>query len=264
MTTLTNDGVLALAERLGIQTMPLVLGIGPRQQTYDAWTAAQRRAVADLTGAGLIDGYGEVDPELADAMYVLAQPDRELVARVYPGDGAPTRLCLALRGERHALALRRGDDIRIEPAWSDESGSALVAALLRALGPAEPADVAPFSAPAAELAERLSAARTSADFTDAVYALGVAERDAPRYGLAFESCRAYAEIVAYAHVDGVTTRPPCAAVVYETGRGRIVVAPGIAPDQQVWSTVTPGTDHRVAQAISGLIETLPGGRWLPQ
>ncbi|WP_280194764.1 ESX secretion-associated protein EspG, partial [Nocardia farcinica] len=102
------------------------------------------------------------------------------------------------------------------------------------------------------------------DFTAAVYALGVAERDAPRYGLAFESCRAYAEIVAYAHVDGVTTRPPCAAVVYETGRGRIVVAPGIAPDQQVWSTVTPGTDHRVAQAISGLIETLPGGRWLPQ
>lgn len=264
MTMLTNDGVLALAERLGIQTMPLVLAIAPQQPTYQEWTDAQREVLTELTGSGLIDGYGEVAPELAQAMHTLAQPDRELVARIHRAGSEPIRLCLARRADQHALAERIGDRIEIGTAWSDESGSALTTRLLRTLGPGEPADVAAFCALADDLADRLSTARTSADFADAVYALGVAERDATRYGLAFESCRAYAEIVAYAHVDGVTTRTPCAAVVYETGRGRIVVAPGAAPDLRVWSTVTPGTDHRVAQAISGLIEILPGGRWLPQ
>ncbi|WP_216911462.1 ESX secretion-associated protein EspG [Nocardia noduli] len=264
MTTLTNDGVLAVAERLGIQTMPLVLAIGPSRPTYDEWTAAQHAAVTELTGRGVIDGYGEVESDLADAMHVLAKPDRELVARIHRREGGPIQLCLVGRSGRHALALRSGDELDIGTVWSDGSGSAFVAALLRALGRGEPADIAAFTALASDLAERLSTARTAAEYTDAVYALGVDASDAPRYGLAFESCHAYAEIVAYAHDDGVTTRPPCAAVVYETGRGRIVVAPDAAPDGQIWSTVTPGTDHRVAQVISGLIDMLPGRRWLPQ
>lgn len=263
MTTMTNDGVLAVAERLGVQTLPLVLSVGPQQETFDEWTAAQQRAVTALVGAGVIDAEGEVESELATAMHTLAQPDRELVARVYTTERGQARICLARRGEQHALAIRTGDDFDIQTIWADETGAALVKPVLAALGSGPAADVVNFSAPAAELSQRLAAAETSSDYTDAIYALGVAERDATNYGLAFGSCHAYAEIVAYAHVDGVTTRPPGAVVVYETGRGRIVVAPGIAQDQQVWSTVTPGTDHRIAQAISGLIETLPGGRWLP-
>ncbi|WP_225729878.1 MULTISPECIES: ESX secretion-associated protein EspG [unclassified Nocardia] len=263
MTTVTNDGLLALADRLGVQTLPLVLSVGPQQDSFEAWTEAQRNAETQLKAAGLIDGYGEVTPELADALFTLAQPDTELIARVFTG-AAPVRICVARRGEQHALAVRTGDDFDIRTVWADGSGAVLIRPLLDALGPGKPADVVNFSAPSDELSERLSAARTSADFTDAVYALGVAERDAPAYGLAFASCHAYAEIVACIHEDGVTTRPPGAVAVYDTERGRIVAAPGIAQDQQVWSTVTPGTDHRIAQAISALIELLPGGRWLPQ
>ncbi|QLY31860.1 ESX secretion-associated protein EspG [Nocardia huaxiensis] len=261
MTTLTNDGLLAVAECLRVQTFPTVLAVAPQQDSFEEWTLAQRRAVRDLRAAGLLDGYGEVDPELATALLVLAQPDREVVARVYTGAPQPIRLCLARRAGDHVLAVRDGDSFDIRTVWEDGAGSALLAPLLRALGSCPPADVAGFSAPAAELAERLDAAHSSIDFADAVYALGVPERDATAYGLAFATTRAYAEIVAQAHEDGSTIRPPGAVAVYDTERGRLVAAPGYAPDQQVWSTLTPGSDHRLAQAISGLIDMLPGERW---
>ncbi|MGF6889168.1 hypothetical protein ABIA39_008546 [Nocardia sp. GAS34] len=263
MTTLTTDDLLVLADRLGVQTLPLVLSVGPRQDSFDDWAVAQRRAMLSLVGVGVVDADGEVDPELAAALHTLAQPERELVARVFTGEPGSTRICLARRGEQHALAVRAGDTFDIRPVWSGDSGAAVLRPMLDALGPCPPAEVTAFSVVSADLAERLDRAETSTDYTDAVYALGVAERDATVYGLAFASCRAYAEIVVYAHLDGVTTRPPGAVVIYDTGHGRIVAAPGAAPDQQIWSTVTPGTDHRIAQAIAALIESLPGGRWLP-
>ncbi len=263
MTRLTNDDLLVLADRLGVQTLPLVLSAGPQQDSFDEWAAGQRRAMLSLAGAGVLDAYGEVELELATAFYTLAQPECELAARVFTGEPGRTRICLARRGENHALAVRTGDTFDIRPVWADDSGAAVLRPVLDALGPCPPAEVAAFSVPSAELAERLDRAETSTDYADAVYALGVAERDATAYGLAFASCRAYAEIVVYAHRDGVTTRPPGAVVIYDTGHGRIVAAPAAASDQQIWCTVTPGTDHRIAQAIAALIESLPGGRWLP-
>ncbi|MGW6724422.1 ESX secretion-associated protein EspG [Nocardia sp. NPDC055029] len=264
MTVMTNDGLLVVAERLGVQTLPLVLAVGPQHESYSEWQAAQQHAADNLVEAGVLDSYGDVLPDLADALFVLAQPERELVARIYHEQHGPTRICLARRGAQHALAVRAGDRFEITTVWADEPGETLRRPLSAALGPCEPADVAQFSAPSAELGDRLTAATSSADYADAVYALGVTGRDATEYAMAFESCHAYAEIVACAHVDGVTTRPPGAVAVYDTGRGRIVAAPGTAPDQQIWSTVTPGSDHRLAQAISGLIDMLPGGRWLPR
>ncbi|MFI5535603.1 ESX secretion-associated protein EspG [Nocardia sp. NPDC051900] len=263
MTSLTNDALLVVAERLGVQTLPLVLSVGPQQDSIEEYRAARERALSGLIGDGLLDAEGEVESDLAGALFVLAQPDRELVARVYTEDGA-RRFCLARRGEQHALAVRSGDSFEVTSTWADGSDAALTRPLLAALGSCEPAQIAGFSTLASELADRMDAAEGSGDYADAVYALGVGERDAAVLGLAFGSCRAYAEIVAYAHRDGLTSRAPGAVVVYDTGRGRIVVAPMVAPDQQLWSTVTTGTDHRVTQAVATLLEGLPGGRWLPQ
>ncbi len=273
MTTLTNDGLFAVAERLGVQTLPVALAVSPQHDSYDEWRSAQQEAVDGLTAAGIFDNYGEVSDELAQAMFVLAQPERELVARIYrtPKDSqdpaAPTeivRVCLALRGNDHTIAVRTGDEYDVQPVWSDGSGASLARPLLSALGACAPSETADFTALSQDLSERLDGASTSADYADAFYALGVADRDATVYGLAFESCYAYAEIVAYAHEDGITTRAPGAVAVYDTRRGRILALPSIAPDQRSWSTVTPGTDHRIAQAISALVELLPGGRWLRQ
>ncbi|MCX4093030.1 ESX secretion-associated protein EspG [Nocardia sp. alder85J] len=261
MTTLTNDGLLALATHLGVQTLPLVLSASPTQDTFEAWTAAQARALADLSAQRLIDRHGDVEPGVATALFVLAQPERELVARIVADDNR-IRVCLARRGSEHALAVRRGDSYDIRPIWTDGSSESLARPVLDVLGPAAAADVANLSAPATELSDRLDAADGSSDYTDAVYGLGADERDATAYGLALDSCHRFTELVAYAHADGVIDRSPGAVVVYDTARGRIVAAPGVAADQQIWATLAPGTDHRIGQAIRGLIESLPGGRWL--
>ncbi|MCM6776095.1 ESX secretion-associated protein EspG [Nocardia sp. CDC159] len=269
MATLTNEGLFAVAERLRVQTLPLVLAVAPRHDSFSEWARAQEAAVAQLTESGVFDSYGEVEPDLALAMYALAQPDRELVARIFvrpkdseEGATRSVRVCLVRRGEQHAVAVRTDDTFVIQPIWCDGSGTALARPMLAALGTCAPAEVESCTALADELSRRLDAATTTGDYADALYALGVSGRDATTLGLAFESCYAYAEIVAYAHGDGIATRSPGAVAVYDTGRGRLVAAPGIAPDQRIWSTVTPGTDHRIAQAISALIETLPGERWL--
>ncbi|MEC3913288.1 ESX secretion-associated protein EspG [Nocardia sp. CDC160] len=262
MTTLTNDGVIALAGHLGVQTLPLVLSIGPRQETYSEWEQAQEQARADLRARRIVDPHGDVETDTATALFALAQPDRELAMRMHTATGR-VRVCVVRRGEDHAVAIRRGDLLDIHPLWSDGSGASLARPLLDALGPCAPADLAPFSAESDELAERLDAAMTSEDYASTVYNLGVPDADATAYGLALADTHAYAEIVAYAYADGVTDRSPGAVAVYDTARGRIVAAPGVAPDQQLWSTLTPGSDHRIAQSISALIDSLPGGRWLP-
>ncbi|MFQ6324606.1 ESX secretion-associated protein EspG [Nocardia sp. CWNU-33] len=263
MPTLTNDGLLVVSGLLGVQTLPLVLGVGPQQDSVDAWQAAQQEALSGLRGAGLVDRYDEVDNDLAGALRVLAQPDRELVARIYTEAG-PIRVCLARRGAEHALATRTGNGIDVRTTWADGGGAALARPVLTALGACVPAPIASFSALADDLRARFDGASTSSDFTQALYTLGVADQhDAIEFGLAMSTCFAHAEIVAYANNDGATTRSSGAVAVYDTARGRIVASPGAAQDLRVWSTFTPGSDHRIAQAVSALIDSLPGGRWMP-
>ncbi|WP_431953544.1 ESX secretion-associated protein EspG [Nocardia lijiangensis] len=261
MTTMTNDGLLAVSDLLGVQTLPLVLGIGPQQDSADAWDAARRDAMDGLLGSGLVDTHGDVATDLADALRILAQPDRELAARIYTESGT-RQVCLARRGDQHAVATRAGDAFDVRTTWAG-TGASLARPVLDALGPCPPAAVPSVSAPVDELRQRLDAAATSSDYTQVLYGLGVDEREAIEFGLAMSSCHAHAEIVAYAYDDGVTTRSSGAVAVYDTSRGRITASPGAAPDLRVWSTFTPGTDHRIAQAISALIESLPGGRWMP-
>ncbi|MFE3188697.1 ESX secretion-associated protein EspG [Nocardia sp. NPDC059240] len=261
MITLTNDGLIALAGCLGVQTLPLVLSIGPQQNSYHDWERAQHDARTDLRAQRIVDDHGDVDGDTATALFTLAQPNRELAMRVQT-DAGPVRVCVARRAENHAVAVRHGDLIDIHPVWSDGSGESLARPLLDVLGYCPPVDLAAFSAESTDVAERFDAATTSEDYASTVYHLGVSDSDATGYGLALSSIHAYAEIVAYAYADGVTDRSSGAVAVYDTARGRLVAAPGVAPDQQLWSTLTPGSDHRIAQSITALIELLPGGRWL--
>ncbi|MFI5717451.1 ESX secretion-associated protein EspG [Nocardia sp. NPDC051750] len=261
MTILTNDGLLAVAGLLNVQTLPLVLAVGPQQDSAAAWTAAQNEALAGLRRSGLVDGYDDVDTDLAAALHVLAQPDRELVARIHTGAGV-RRACLARRGDRHAVATRVDDVLDVRTTWADATGAMLARPLLDVLGTCPPAAATSFSAPAETLRERLDGAADSRGYTQALYDLGVEERTAIEFGLALSTCTAYSEIVAYAHGEGVTHRSIGAVVVYDTERGRLVACPGTSPDQQLWSTFTPGSDHRIAEAVSALVHSLPVGGWM--
>ncbi|MFD4354879.1 ESX secretion-associated protein EspG [Nocardia sp. NPDC058519] len=262
MTTLTNDSLLAVADRLGVQTLPLVLAVRPQQDTMEAWQAARDSAVAELGDRGIFDEYGDVEPGLADALHILTQPDAELSGRSFHATET-RRICLARRGNRHASVVRTGPEFEIATSGIDGSAAELARSLLAALPDCAPAEVAGTSVPADDLARRLDAANTTSDYVDAMYALGIDAHDATVLGAAFGSCHGYTEIVAAVHHDGLTTQAPGAVAVYDTARGRIVVAPMTAPDGRLWSTITPGTDHRLTQAIGALLEGLPGGRWQP-
>ncbi|WP_280438094.1 ESX secretion-associated protein EspG [Nocardia carnea] len=259
--TVTTDELLALTGLLNIQTLPVVLGVGYRHDTVAAWSAAHRRARVRLRSSGFVDDGGEVAADLAAALYVLAQPERELVARIHTATGL-RRVCLARRGPQHAVAIRFGDDFDIRPTWADESGAVLARPFLAELDSCPPARVGSFSVPAEALRERLDGVVDSAGYIQAVYALGVEERTAIEFGSALATCNAYAELVACTHDAGSTCRAPGAVVVYDTERGRLVASPGVSPDQQLWTTFTSGSDHRIAQAVSALIGSLPAGGWM--
>ncbi len=262
MAAVTNDAVLVVCDVLGVQTLPTVLDVGPRQDRVADFADARAQALLALRDAGLVDAYDDVDADLGAALYILAAPEREIAARVVTETGV-RRICLARRGAGHAIAVREGDDLDITTTWAEEDGAALARPILAALGACPPADIPTFSLPADELARRFDGAESGPDFTGVPYELGVTDKAAIEFGMAMAECRAHAEIVAYLHEDGVTTRSSGAVAVFDTARGRIAASPGTAADLRVWTTVTPGSDHRVAQAISQLVGTLPGGRWMP-
>ncbi|MGW5386498.1 ESX secretion-associated protein EspG [Nocardia sp. NPDC003963] len=260
MPGLTNDELLALTEQLGIRALPSVLEIRPGQTTVADVQSARQRALKSLRGSGVIDRYDQVDDELTTAIHVLAHPDRELVARIYTRSGT-RRLILARRGARHAVARRDSDEFAVNGFHLGDDLTTLARPLLDALGPARPATVATLTAPSAELAGAFDSAGETADFVRTLRRSGFSDEDASTLGTALADCSAHAEVVAYARDDGVAVRSRGAVAIYDTARGRLVAGATTSMDQQVWSTLMPGSEHRIEQAVSNLINTLPGYWW---
>lgn len=260
MTTLTTDGVLAVAETLGVQTLPTVLALRPRHADQHAFAAARAAVLPELGDRGVLDQDGNVLDDLATALFVLARPDRQLALRIRRG-GKLVRVCLARRGLDHALAVRTDDDLEVCPVWGEEDAAALARPLLGVLGPCPPADIPVFSALTTELQQRLDDAGTT--HASAAYQLGLPEPAAIALGLALRQCDSLAELVCYTHRDGQSVRSPASAAVYDTADGRIIGGGSVAADGQLWTTLAPGSDHRLAQVLAAQIEALPEGRWMP-
>ncbi len=262
MTRVSDDLLLTVADMLGLRGFPVVLSVSRRYDTIEALNAARRATATQLVATGLVDEYGDVANDLAMALTALARPDRQLAVRIV-GEHGLRRVCLARSGITHALAIRDDDGFEVSTVSADATPAVLARLLRRALPALKPADIAAFSAPSAMLRERLDEATCSADFTDLAYGFGVAEHDAAEFGMAMARCRSRAEIVGYSHEDGIATRSSAAAAVYDTRHGRIIAGPSLTADGEPWSTFAPGSDHRLARAISGVVATLPGGRWMP-
>lgn len=260
MTTLSADMFTVAADLLEITTLPVVLALDPHHETIAEARAAYEAGLATLRGRGLVDEYGSVTSDVASALYTLALPERQLVARSF-GPSGIRRMCLARRGSSHTLAVRDEDSVDIREVWCDDDPSTLARIVGGIVGRMPAAEIPVLCAPAAEIAERLDTARDSADFTDVAYHFGVTGQDAVHFGMAMSTCHTHTEIVCYGEDAAATAG---AVAVYDTDRGRIVAAPDSPPgDPRTWTTLTSGSDHRLAQAIANLIEALPGGRWMP-
>lgn len=251
---LTDDEMQIAAARVGVQSFPAVLMIRPRHGTQTESDAAGDKATATLVSRGLIVD-GIVAPELAELLGVLQRPDRELAMRLVTPEGM-ARVTVVRRGHRLVLARRVANDIELRQIPGDAGRDVAAAALIAELPKSAAAQIPPVGATLAEITERLGGSHDSAELADQIRALGAEPKAAMLLGSALSSRQAFAEIVYYALStdDDRISRVPAAVAVFYSKRGRIVGAPSISPSGVIWSTLKPGSDHSIGQAIDQLLE----------
>jgi ESX secretion-associated protein EspG len=257
---LTDDELQVVASRVGVQALPVVLGLRPRHSTQTALIEAADHATRTLTDRGLIHD-GEARPELAALLRALQRPDRELAMRLVTPDGI-AGVAVVRQGTHCISAMRVGNEITFDAIEGEASLSAAARALLRHLPAAPTAEIGPVGAPLDAASEALSGTHDATVLSDRIRALGAEPRTAMLLGSALASRLAFAEIVYYT-LDGdadLIARRPAAVGVFYTKRGRIVAAPSASPNGQMWTTLKAGSDHAIKQAIGQLVE-LSTNRW---
>lgn len=250
----TEDELQVIGARVGIEEFPVVLGVRRRHGTVDALTEAFDRATANLVGRGLISD-GAVSPGLVPLLQAIRRPDRELATRLVTPEGI-ARISVVRRGNSAVLARRVNDEILLRMIPGSPDLAAVSRTLAGELPCAEAAQISPVGAPLETIGQKLLGTHDSAQLADRVRALGADPRAAMVLGSALASRVAFAETVYYAldtDQDRLTRRPAAVGVFY-TKRGRIVGAPSASPTGELWSTLKPGSDRALVQAIKQLVE----------
>jgi EspG family len=257
--SLSDDELQVAAARVAVEDFPTVLAVRPRHGNTEALQRAFDHATRALVSRGLITD-GLVTSDLGSQLWALGRPDRELAMRLVTPDGI-VRVAAVRRGSLGVLARRVCDEFLVSTVH-DAGLREATRALIAQLRPADPARIDPVGAPLEAVTECLAGVHAGPQLADRVRALGVERRSAMLLGSALSSRMAFAEIV-YSHLagdDGRISRFPAAVAVFYTKRGRIVAAPSASPTGQLWTTLKPGSDHAINQAIGQLIG-LSTERW---
>nr|WP_090278863.1 ESX secretion-associated protein EspG [Mycolicibacterium komanii]CRL74521.1 ESX-1 secretion-associated protein EspG1 [Mycolicibacterium komanii] len=258
----TDDELQAATARIGVQALPVVLGVRTRHRTETDLLAAADSATRALTERGLIE-HGELSSGLASALTALQRPDRELAMRLVTPDGM-ARVTVVRNGARTVSACRVGDDVTVEEldATPGAAQSCAIRGLQRHLPSAGAAEIPAVGAPLDAFCEALSGTHDATELSDRIRAVGAEARTAMLLGTAMAARQAFAEIVAYSLdvEDDRIVRSPAAVGVFYTKRGRIVATPSVSPSGQLWTTLKPGSDHAIRQGVDQLIG-LSGDRW---
>jgi ESX secretion-associated protein EspG len=258
--SLTDDELQVVAARTGVGDFPTVLTLRPRHGRTDTLDAAFDQATRTLVARGLI-AEGLVAPDLASLVQALHRPERELAMRVVTPDGI-SRVSIARHGSLVVLARRVGNMFVLRAVGNDGALRTVTQALLAELPRMQPARIEPVGAPLDAMTECLNEHDDGPRLADRIRALGTESRAAMLLGSALASRLAFAEIVYYslASDEDRVSRNPAAVAVFYTKRGRIVGAPSASPTGQLWTTLKPGSDHTISQAIGQLIGLSPE-RW---
>ncbi|OBA74276.1 secretion protein EspG [Mycolicibacterium elephantis] len=248
----TIDGMLVIADRLGLMEFPTALGIRLNIPQPDLREIVWDQVRRDLTAQGVLDVFGEPHPEVAAMVDTLSRSDRTLEARWWRRDagGKMVRFVVSRKGDRHVIAARDGDMLVLQRVAPQVGLAAMVTTVL---GSATAADVEPLTGVAAKLAECTSANQIAA------------------YGVAPASARAYAEIIAEPdgwveltaverHSGGTFTQTDVAAGVLDSAQGRIVSIPRRVSGD-LYGSFLPGSPDNLQRAFDGLIEFLPSKSW---
>jgi hypothetical protein len=266
---LNVDAALVLQSMVGIDSYPAVLALLPN--IYDPQDQAWVHAVVRdrLAEAGVVEG-DRVHPRVAHWLECLYRPDIELAAHVVDIDVEPDtgqrlpaamlRLSLVRSGETHVLAVRCDDNVIVQELFTDRRPlRTAAAALADALGPAEPLQFEPITAPAAQVEEL--GTEPSKDIEQGLIELGADRRSATVLVRELAAVTRRAEVVAVEHHDGGSTQSRACVSLLHAPLGRVAATPSIGLDGQVWVTLSPGDGPAIEAAIAALVQLLPNASW---
>ncbi|WP_454787495.1 ESX secretion-associated protein EspG [Mycolicibacterium lutetiense] len=249
---LTIDGILVVADKLGLSDFPPSMGIRLNIPQPDLRNIVWEQVTRDLTAQGVLDVFGNPHPEVAAMLDTLSRPERTLEGRWWRRDagGKMIRFVVCRKGGRHVVAARDNDMLVLQRVAAQVGLAGMV---MTVLGEGLPASVEPLTGVAATLAN----CRTADELTG--------------YGIPPTSARVYANIisepeswvelvVSERNPGGTIAQVDVAAGVLDSKQGRIVSIPRRVNGELYGSFLT-GTKDNLQRALDGLIEFLPSGSW---
>ncbi|AMO58886.1 ESX-1 secretion-associated protein EspG1 [Mycolicibacterium phlei] len=248
----TIDGMLVIADRLGLVEFPPSLGIRQNIPQPELRDLVWEQVARDLTEQGVLTAFGEPHAEVAAMVDTLARADRTLEGRWWRPDagGKMIRFAVCRKGNRHVVAARDGDLIVVQRVAPQVGLAGMVTAVI---GPATPADVEPLTGVVSKLAQCRSA--------NQIAAYGVSQASARLYADLIAEPESWVEITATErHPGGTFTQADVAAGVLDSRHGRIVSIPRRV-NGELFGSFLPGSDENLQRALDDLVGFLPSGTW---
>ena len=252
---MTIDGMLVIADLLGLSDFPTALGIRPNIAREDVRDLVWDQVRRDLTGQAVLDSFGQPHSAVVAMVHTLSMPDRTLEGRWWRRDvgDVMVRFAVCRKDERHVVAVRDGDLLVLQLVAPQVGLAGMVTSVL---GAAEPANVEPLTGVAKELA----GCSTEAQLAQ----LGVGSASARVYAEIVGNPAGWVEITAsQRHPGGTSTQTKVAAGVLDSARGRLVSLPRRIAGE-LYGSFLPGTTENLQRSLDGLLEFVPAGSWFDQ
>lgn len=241
---------------------PVVLAVHPNVYRPDDQVVVDLAVLPGLLVAGLVDGDGAVDPQVAHWLHALQSPDAELAIRVFDGE-AMLRGAVVRREETVVAAFRNDDQFTVQGRHTDgeDFESTVVEALWCVLGARDAADFESLTLDAEELAEIVASfdPRVEGGRGERAIRTRLREHDLPRstIDVLLDAARysgRRAEIV-YHRSDsgGVRTQGAWAVGVMDTAAGRVLSTTERGAHGVLDVTLSPGTPRRFSEGVTALV-----------
>ncbi|MGV0807541.1 ESX secretion-associated protein EspG [Mycolicibacterium setense] len=249
---LTIDGILVVADKLGLTDFPPSLGIRLNIPQPDLRKVVWEQVERDLTAQGVLDVFGKPHPEVSAMLDTLSRPERTIEGRWWRRDlgGKMIRFVVCRKGGRHVVAARDNDLLVLQRVAAQVGLAGMVNTVL---GEGNPANVEPLTGVAATLAN----CRTADELTG----YGIPPTSARVYANIISEPESWVELVATErNPGGTTSQVDVAAGVLDSRQGRIVSIPRRVNGELYGSFLT-GTRDNLQRALDALVEFLPSASW---
>ena len=285
--TVNVDGFWVLQALLDIRHVAPELRCRPFVSTDSNDWLNEHPGMATMREQGIVVN-GEVHPQVAARLRVLAAPDLEVVSLLSRGkllygvvennENQPPgsreipdnefRVVLARRGQHWVSAVRVGNDITVDDVAITDSGS-IAALVMDCLESIHHADAAAINAVNVPLDEMLEATKAWQDSGFNVFSGG----DLRRMGISAATVAALgqalsdpaAEMALYARQYRDDAKGPSASVLSlkDGSGGRIALYQQgrTAGSREAWLAICPATPQLVQVGVKTVLDTLPYGEW---